>query len=183
MPRRIQVGWQGNQLSVPNELTLRTTPIGLRMCVLPVKEIANLYQRSESFDARELREGDTNPLAQFKSGLYDIEFDGRVGGAKQIEFTVRGKVIRYNVSERELSCEGFKVTLPANEGRLNLRVVVDNCSIDIYAGDGGQYFMPLYFDPLKSKELELRVLGGTIKLEGLSVHELKSIWSNEQKTN
>ncbi len=183
MPRRIQVGWQGNQLSVPNELTLRTTPIGLRMCVLPVKEIANLYQRSESFDGQVLREGDANLLKQFKSGRYDIEFDGRVGGAKQIEFTVRGKVIRYAVSERELSCESFKVTLPANEGRLKLRVVVDNCSIDIYVGDGGQYFIPMFFDPLKSKELELRVLGGTIKLEGLSVHELKSIWSNEQKTN
>lgn len=176
-PRRIQLGWQGNQLSMPNELTLRTTPVGLRVCALPVKEIASLYQHNESFDGRELNEGDANILKQFKSGLYDFEFEGHVDGAKQIEFTVRGKVIRYDVSEHELSCENYRVTLPEHEGRLNLRVVADNCSIDIYAGHGGQYFVPMYFNPLKSKELELRVLGGSIKLDRMIVHELKSIWA------
>ncbi|MEI8045404.1 MAG: glycoside hydrolase family 32 protein, partial [Verrucomicrobiota bacterium] len=179
-PRRIQVGWQGNQLSLPSELTLRNTPLGLRLCALPVREIANLYQGGGSFDGRELREGDTNLLKEFRSGLYDIEFDGRVDGAKQVEFTVRGKVIRYDVRERKLACDQYAIKLPGSDDRLKLRIVVDNCSIDIFAGDGGLFYLPLYFDPLKSKELELRVVGGSVKLEGLSVHELKSIWGRKK---
>jgi len=45
--------WQGGrfeQISLPVELTLKTTPLGRRVCMLPTKEIKNLYQRTEILD-------------------------------------------------------------------------------------------------------------------------------------
>ena len=91
---------------------------------------------------------------------------------------MRGKTIRYDVSSRKLTCEKHAVTLPPSNGRLELRIVVDNCSIDVCAGSGGLFYMPMYFGPLQSKTLDLRVEGGSIKLDRLRVHQLKSIWND-----
>ena len=175
-PRRIQVGWQADQISTPVELSLRTTPLGLRLCSLPVREIENLYTKSTSLDGQELTEGDANPLAQFTGGLYDIDLNAQVGNAKQIDFTICGKSIRYDVGNSKLTCGKHTVTLPATDGRLKLRILIDNCSIDIFAGADGLFYMPIYLGPLESKTIGLSLTGGPIQLNRLSVNQLKSIW-------
>ena len=175
-PRRIQVGWQADQISFPIELSLRSTPLGLRLCSLPVEEISNLYAGTETFDGRELAEKDPNPLGQFGSGLYDLELDADVKNAKRIELEVRGKTIRYEVETSRLSCQKWGVTLPAADGRLKLRILVDNRSIDVHAGADGLFYMPMFFGPLQSKKLDLRVEGGPITFDRLRVHQLQSIW-------
>ena len=176
-PRRIQVGWQADQISFPIELSLRTTPLGLRLCSLPVREIEELYTNTTSLDGRRLRETDANPLGQLHNGLYDIDLDAEVKKAKRIELIVRSKVIRYDVATSRLSCGKRSVVLPSADGKLRLRVVVDNCSIDIHAGAAGLFYMPLYLGPLPSKALKLSVEGGPITLERLRVHQLRSIWT------
>jgi hypothetical protein len=92
---------------------------------------------------------------------------------------VRGKTIRYEVDASRLSCEKWKVTLPPGDGRLNLRILVDNCSVDIHAGAAGLFYMPMFFGPLPSKTLDLRVEAGSITLDRLRVHELKPIWTQD----
>ena len=179
-PRRIQVGWQSSQVSFPIELSLRTTPVGVRLCSLPVNEIANLYQRTGSFDGLKLSDSQANPLEHFESGLYDTELDADVRGAKQMAIVVRGKAILYDVEKSRLSCEQHHVTLPPADGRLRLRVIVDHCSIDIHAGQHGAYYMPMFFGPLPPKRLELRCEGGPVTLDRLRVHELKPIWKQEK---
>ena len=54
---------------------------------------------------------------------------------------------------------------------------MDNCSIETFAGDGGQYFMPVLFDPLNSTNIDSYTLSGSIKLGLLSVLELNPIWA------
>ncbi len=178
-PRRIQVGWQADQISFPVELSLRTTPLGLRLCSLPVREIAKLYEDTTILDSRQLGENDASLLKTFDSGLYDIDLQADVSQAKRVILTVRGKTIRYDVGTSQLSCGKWKVTLPHAEGRLNLRILVDNCSIDLHAGDAGLVYMPMYFGPLSSKKLDLHVEDGSITLDRLRVHELKSMWKSE----
>ena len=77
-PRRIQVTWQGGrlgQISLPNELTLHRTPLGMRVCQLPAREIENLYIRSATLDGLVLEPGAANPLEKMKGGLYDIDLE------------------------------------------------------------------------------------------------------------
>ncbi len=179
-PRRIQIGWQRDQLTIPLELSLRTTPLGLRLCALPVREIANLCAETRTLDGLELKEGAANPLAGLDHGLYDIELDARLGAVSRLGLTVRGTTIRYDAARRRLTCGRHGVTLPENAGRLALRVVVDNCSIDIFAGRHGLFFMPIYTGPLKDKGLGLRVEGGPVRFERLRVHLLETIWGHKK---
>ena len=176
-PRRIKVGWERDQLSFPVDLTLKNTALGLRVCALPVPEITNLYSGTVSFDGRDLKEGDASLLEQFHGGLYDIECDANVAEAKLVEFTIRGQLLSYDVGLRRLKCDGRALTLPEGTGRLKLRILVDNCSLEIFAGDGGLFYMPMFFGPLESKQMQLQVQGGPIHLERLRVHELRSIWA------
>jgi sucrose-6-phosphate hydrolase SacC (GH32 family)/outer membrane protein assembly factor BamB len=176
-PRRIQVGWQGGrggQLSTPTELTLRTTAAGLRVCKLPVKEIANLYTRSVKLDGRDLGPGDANPLADLKGGLYDIDLAADLSRAKQLVLDVRGTKLVIDVTKQGLTLGKMKI--PGTR-TLSLRVVVDNTSTDVFFGEHGLYYSPRMVKPSSTKALNLTVTGGKATFTKLRVHELKSIWS------
>jgi len=174
LPRRVQVGWQDHQISFPVEMTLRNTPLGLRVCMLPVREIENLYTDSKKFDGLKLDYGDDNPLAEFTSGLYDIELVVDLGKSERLEFDIRGHKLVFDVEDSRLTYGKLKVKLPESQ-KLELRIVVDNLSTDIYAGLHGLYHMPFSVWN-KSKGISVSTGGGAIVFETLRVRELKSIW-------
>jgi len=163
-------------MSISTELTLRTTPIGLRVCQLPVKEIANLYTRTVKLDGTKLSPGDANPLAKLKGGLYDIDLVADLSAAKQLELSIRSRKLVYDVATSTLTFDKRKHKLP-DAKKLILRIVVDNCSIDIFAGEHGLLFITnMIPGGNNAKTLSAEVKGGSVTLEKLQVHELKSIW-------
>jgi fructan beta-fructosidase len=175
-PRRIQVGWQGGragQLSTPVELTLRTTPLGLRVCKLPVKEVENLYTRSVKLDGTKLNPGDVNPLAGLKGGLYDIDLVADLSQAKQLVLDIRGTKLAINATDQGLTLGSMKI--PTTKA-VSLRLVVDNTSVDVYFGEHGLYYSPRMAKSSSTKTLGLEVKGGQATFTRLQVHELKSIW-------
>ena len=70
--RRIQTAWMrgadfvdmpfSQMISFPCELTLHTTPAGLRVFRKPIKEIALLHRSEDSWTNRTLRQDQTLPL-------------------------------------------------------------------------------------------------------------------------
>jgi len=176
-PRRIQTMWQGGrfgQISLPNELTLRNTPLGMRVCMLPVKEIENLYTRSEKADGLVLKPDDANPLGDLKGGLYDIGIEADLSEAERLVLQVRGGSIVVEADETGLSI-GQTMKIPGTR-KLHLRVVVDNSSQDLYFGPHGLYYSPRTTTPHADKSINLKVEGGTATFSKLQVHQLKSIW-------
>ena len=176
-PRRIQTMWQGGrlgQISLPNELTLHNTPLGLRLCMLPVQEIENLYTRSEKLDGLALKPDDANPLADMKGGLYDIDIEADLSEVKQLVLRIRGREIIVRADEKGLSI-GKTMKIPGTR-KLHLRVVVDNTSQDIYFGQHGLYYSPRMTPPHPDISVHLQVEGGAATFSRLRVHQLKSIW-------
>ena len=179
-PRRIQVAWQGGrggQISTPTELTLRTTPLGLRICTLPVREIANLYTRSVKLDGTRVGPGDANPLGDVQGGLYDVDLVADLSKTRQLVLDVRGTKLVITATDRGLTLDNMKI--PATK-TLSLRLVVDNTSIDAYFGEHGLYYSPRMAKPT-SKTLGVELADGMATFTKLQVHELKSIWYNEAK--
>ncbi len=174
-PRRIQVGWQGGrlgQLSTPTELTLRTTPLGLRVCKHPVEEIAALRTRTVTLDGTELAPGTANPLADIGGGLYDIELEADLSQADRIVLDIRGVKLAVEASAAGLKLDSMKI--PGTR-KLSLRLIVDNTSLDVYFGEYGMFYSPKMITPT-SKSIGVEAVGGPISLTTLRVHELKSIW-------
>jgi sucrose-6-phosphate hydrolase SacC (GH32 family) len=191
--RRILIPWAGgddspatalykgmpfNQMmGVPLELTLRTTAdAGLRLFVVPVKELESLRTTTWNIKPQPIKAGE-NPLAIINVELFDLAADIAVGDTTEIVFNLRGVPVTYDVKAQELSCNGKKTHLRADSGKIRLRMLVDRTSIDIFGSDGRLYMPIGVAIDATNTSLRLHVEGNGAFISALDVSELKSIWT------
>ena len=149
-------------MSIPYEVSLRSTPAGLRLCYEPVRELQQLRTKKHDLAQGEME-------AEFA----DIEIRVRPQAGSITELFVRGVAVQYEVDKKELRCQGMKAQVPLVDGKLQLRVVLDRTSLEIIASQG-EVLMPIpYLFADKPRIIQLRAAG---TIEQAHVHELHSIW-------
>ncbi|HLX61329.1 MAG TPA: glycoside hydrolase family 32 protein [Planctomycetota bacterium] len=182
--RRIQIGWLqtatpkmpfNQSMSLPNVLTLLSTPEGPRLAWNPAKELETLRVKSVAPGAVTVKPGE-NPLKGVSGELLELRATFEPGEASEIGFTVRGVPVDYDLKKQELSVNGVKASAPLRNGRQTIIVYADRTALEVYASDGLTY-VPLPMN-LKSEEksVEVVVKGGEVKFQALEAHELRSIW-------
>ncbi len=65
------------------------------------------------------------------------------------------------------------------DGRLTLRVLVDNSIVEVFAEDGERVLTDLVYPAMGSNGLKLFAEGGTAALEGITVYQMRSIWTGK----
>jgi fructan beta-fructosidase len=164
------------QMTVPVELTLRTTGDGVRLFAVPVKEIEALHDAKHSWKDVTLKPGD-NPLAEVKGELFDIRADFRPDGAEQVVFTARGVPVIYDTKKGEVSCQGKTAPLkPRKDGSVRLQILVDRGSVEVFGNDGQVALSAGVLVAVDDHSLGLAAKGGAVKVEALAVNVLKSAW-------
>ena len=182
--RRIQMAWLRvnlpgmpfNQcMTFPCELTLRTTPEGVRLFSQPVKEIDLLHERTHTWEAWKLEAGET-PLSEVSGELFDIRAVFSIGDAAEFGISVRGIPVSYDVEREELSCEGRTALLKPIDGEIRLQILVDRISIEIFGNDG-RVALPIGVIPVEEKpSLKVFSRDGSTRISSLEVYELRSAW-------
>jgi fructan beta-fructosidase len=182
--RRIQIAWLRvdlpgmpfNQcMTFPCELTLRTTPDGVRLFSEPVHEIALLHEATHAWHDQLLAAGQTD-YPEVDGELLEVRAGFEAGDATAFGLAVRGVAVTYEVEGRVLTCEGRSVPLSPVDGEIRLRILVDRASIEIYGNDG-RIALPLgvlLVDRRRTVSAFSR--GGQTHLKHLEVHELGSAW-------
>jgi len=183
--RRIQISWMAKgkfpdmpfnqQMSIPCELTLRTFPEGIRLCLVPVREIKKLRGKRYSWKDTPLKPGQ-NLLSGISGGLFEIQSEVELGDAREVGFTLRGTPVVYNVGDKTLSCKDKKVNLTPVDKKIKLHILIDRTSIEIFSNEGR---MPIFLCfPLDTNNTSLEVFarGGQAKIRSLRVWKLKSTW-------
>ncbi|HTH48953.1 MAG TPA: glycoside hydrolase family 32 protein [Candidatus Limnocylindria bacterium] len=184
------------QMGFPLELTLQTTPDGIRIVRWPVSEIRNLFVSS-------LREDLPRPLTtgrhELKSAaveLLDLELEFLPGTAQSVTLELRGQKLVWNAKAGELTALGRTVPLkpaaktagrhsdfgkpwgpdfePWNDS-VRLRVLLDRSSLELY-GNGGTTMASFCFIPHEGPSAALIVDGGEVPKARVTVRELKSAW-------
>jgi len=193
--RRIQIAWGrvdlpnmpfNQMMTFPVSLTLHSTDEGLRMFAYPVKEIENIHGKKYQWKNKALKPG-KNPLEDVKGNLFDIEAEIDVRGAEEVGFEINGFPVSYNVKDKSLTAdkgeEGDEFSsgetmakLSPVDGKINLRILVDRPSIEIYANKGRVYMPMQAVRDLSNKSLKIYAKGGNAHIEELTVYEIKSIW-------
>ena len=182
--RRVQISWGRvpapgmpfNQMMLfPTELSLRTFPGGIRLCAVPVREHELLRKSEYALTNLALAPG-KNPLAGIRGDLLELETELEPGGATQISFTFRGVIVTYTPSTQKISCDGISNPLPLRNGKLQLQILVDRTSVEIF-GNNGQLYMPMRanFSEL-DKAHAIAVQGGPAAFRSLKIYTLKSAW-------
>jgi fructan beta-fructosidase len=180
--RVVQIGWGqiampgmpfNQMMCFPNELALRTTPAGLRLCWQPVKEIESLRTQTRVLQAPTLAAGEH--LVEGASGeLLDIVAKFEPGTAEAIELNVRGVPVHYDARKQELVSGKHRAPVLAADNKIELRILVDRGLIEIY-GNEGSVFMPIAAAKQRPG-VSVTVRGGEAKNVSVQVHELHSAW-------
>jgi sucrose-6-phosphate hydrolase SacC (GH32 family) len=165
-----------HMMGLPVELELRPTEVGLQLFALPVKELHSLRGASRVIEPQALHPGD-DPLKSVEGELLDITARLSVGDAHEIGFDLRGVKLTYDVQRQELSCLNKKAPLQAQGGRIQLRVLVDLTSMDIFGNDGRLYMpMGMSIAP-ENRSLQIYAKAGSARIESLEIFELQSAWT------
>jgi fructan beta-fructosidase len=183
--RRIQIGWgQGitfpdrpfnQQMTIPVELTLRSTPDGVRMFAEPVAEVATLRGDNYRFTDIALADAEQQ-LPGFVGHLFDVELELEPGSARQMGIVFGEAAVTWDAEQQLVRCGQVSAALPPVEGRVSLRVLVDRGSIEVF-GNGGAAALSVGM-ALPEEEFGIKVFarGGKGVVREATVHRLKSVW-------
>lgn len=185
--RRIQIAWGrtghksmpfNQQMNFPVTLTLHQTNEGLRLFAEPVKEIEKLYGKKshwQDFTVYFERE-DTFSLG--KGECVDLDVVFHVDEADLFGVDVRGVPVVYDVKKQLLVCKDKTASLKPDDGKIQLRILVDRLSLEIFANDG-EIYMPMsnVFEE-DQRSLNLFSVGKPTNVERVDVRHLKSIWND-----
>ena len=182
--RRIQVAWMRTTMpgmpfngcmAFPSELTLRTTPEGIRLFSRPVREIESLHRRAHRWDALSLQPGET-ALDGIGGELFDIRAEIAPGAASGVGLVILGVPVMVDGAAGTLSCAGRTAPLPVTGGTVRLQILVDRTSVEIYGNDGAVALPLGVVPPGADAAVSLIAEGDGAVVRSLDVYELASIW-------
>ena len=183
--RRLQISWMrggkypampfNQQMSFPVELTLKTTPSGIRVCRQPIREISNLYVRNlYNTDIRIL---DGVPFVPpIKNELLDLSFTLDMGDAHTWTAKICGKDLVYRSNLQQLSFDNTDINVKRREKVMYLRLIVDRTSLEVFVHEGDVAMSFCFLPEAADHVLEFHADGGNIYLRNLNIHTLRSTW-------
>ena len=180
--RRVQIGWGrgiefpgmpfNQQMTVPVDLTLRSTAEGVRMFAEPIPELAALHERTVELSDVALT-GQPQAI-ELEGELLDIQAEFQVGEDAVAKLSVRGIDIVYDAAKKTIDC-GVVAPLSPVDGKVSLRILADRGSVEVFGNHGRVAISRgVILDPKQTK-VEL-AKSGTVKLTKLTAHQLKSAW-------
>ncbi|GGH86548.1 glycoside hydrolase family 32 protein [Pullulanibacillus pueri] len=184
--------WRG-ALTLPRQLELRTTAEGIRLFQHPVEELVTVRQLVKTMEAS-IIQPDAPLISLVEHEAFEViaefEWKNAAGFGIQIKTADREHTsIGYRCDENWLyidrSCSGkvdfhpeFSetqgVAIALREKRLSLRLIVDHCSVELFAEDGEVVMTSLIFPSQACKEIHWFADGGTVKLKHCEIYTLNS---------
>ncbi len=185
--RRVQIGWAqiafpgmpfNQQMTIPCELSLRTTPDGVRMFARPVTELERLRKQAAVGRAR-LKPGQSH-TPDAGGELLDVAATFVAHGAHQLGVTVRGVPVTYDVKQQALTCGKHAAPLRLRGAALHLRVLVDRGSVEVFAEDGRVALVAGVLPAVDDTSVEFFARGGEADVGPYRVAVLRSAWHEEE---
>lgn len=184
--RCIQIGWMrapspgmpfNQSMTLPLELTLRSTAEGPRLCWQPVAELESLRDKSHALTELALKPGDANPLAAIKAELLELRADFEPGDASEVSFVLRGIPVVFDIKRQDVIVNGHRAFAPLRDGRQRVIIYLDRTTIEVFASDGHTYVPCPVIPKAENLSVEAAAKGGNAKIHSMGVFELSSAWN------
>jgi len=171
------ITWNG-QMSFPVELTLRALPEGIRLCREPIDEVNNLRIAQRTWNDLVVGAGE-KAMPEMQFDLLDISTQMQPGGATDFGLAIHGHAIRYSTADQKLSLDSFSAPLKLSNNGLQLRILVDRSSIEVFA-DQGQVTLSAITLENPNQDVSLFTKGGALRVISLQASRLESIWPSAE---
>ncbi|MBB5790061.1 GH32 C-terminal domain-containing protein [Jiangella mangrovi] len=177
--------WTGNH-TFPVEMRLETVDGAPTVLSTPVEEIETLRTDTQTWKARML---DGDRAAALLDGVEmdttEIEAEFEVIGRTEPRFGFRlgtgddgwfDHEVVYDTKTQTLD----GVPLPLEDGKVKLRLLIDRGQLEIFGNDGRLYrSLNVNFDSMPGGDTMDLFTDGNVRLTGMTVHRLGSIWGGE----
>jgi sucrose-6-phosphate hydrolase SacC (GH32 family) len=182
--RTVQIGWMrqtmpgmpfGQSMTSPRSLGLTRRDDGIALTAAPIRELESLREEEWLGEDIELTAG-PGVEAGLGGELLDIELDIDLGGADSAGVVVRGVSIWYDRHLETLFCGSYVAPLSRSLTSLQLRILVDRASIEVFA-DGGATMVAagIVLHP-DDQAVRLFASGGSALARSVRVSRLRSAW-------
>jgi levanase len=210
--RRVMIGWMNNwdysgsiptdpwrsAMTVPRELSLRSSSAGVRLVQQPVAELQGLRENAV-LNAKNVPVANGSTPLPATGTAYELTATFAPGTASEFGVKVRtgnGQETRigYDRSAGEVFVDrsksgdvGFSLNFPGVQrapisvganGEVTLRVLVDSSSVEVFAQDGSVAITDQIFPDPGSSGLETFATDGNAVLKSVKVTPLRSAWSH-----
>lgn len=182
--RLVRIGWAiiptpgmpfNQMMYFPTELSLQTTANGVRLYSTPIAELTNNVVTAYAWTNLSLSAG-SNPLSGIRGTLFDVKAQFSVGTAQSITFAFQSVTVTYDAGTQQISCNGRTNPLAPVNGSVQLELIVDRDTLEIF-GNNGQLYMPMpVSNPDSTSLLSLTCAGGTATFSSVVASKLKSAW-------
>lgn len=184
------------QMGFPVELSLQTTPDGIRLVKWPVQELCNQVTGvTQDVLSSPLPAGRIELPGAAKE-LLDLELEFIPATAQTVTLELRGQKLVWSAQAGELTAFGRTMPLkPAAktagrrldpslprgtdskpwDGSVRLRVLLDRTSLELF-GNGGLAAASFCFVPPVGQSASLTVAGGSLAKARLTLRTLRSAW-------
>lgn len=177
--RRIQTAWMrgadfidmpfSQMISFPCELTLHTTPEGLRVFRNPIKEIASLHNGEDHWTDRTLGKDQTLRLAP-SGQLFRIKAEVSIPEGARLIFNLRGIPVVFTSK----TIESGHHPAPVQDQVKKVEILVDRTSIETFVNQGE--VSSTRYALAKASGLSVKAEGGPVTIQSLTVYPLNSAW-------
>jgi len=171
------------QMTFPCELSLRTTQSGPTLCKKPIDSLGSLHEKGITKKNKNVIPGIKGNLVGGISGEA-IHIKGKFNpkSSDSFGFIVRngkkeqGTEIRYDVNKKTLECMGGHAVVEPRNGVIQLEILVDRSSIEIFANNGEVVLSSCFAPDEKDKILTFWTQGGEVLVDDLEAYEVKTVW-------
>ncbi len=194
----VPTSWGEGALALPRTLELRSLAGGVRLVQQPISAIAELRQNAIQVGSLNIK--GVMPLKEFRPQRNTYEIDATfqiVDPASRFGFKLaangdKGIKVGYDAQTSTLFIDRtnpenstFNAKFPrvataplqAQNGTLQMRIFVDQSSVEVFANDGLITMTALMFPDPNSTGIEVFSEGGSALMTSLKAWELTSIWA------
>jgi sucrose-6-phosphate hydrolase SacC (GH32 family) len=190
--------WRG-QMTIPRKLSLRTAPEGVRLVQQPIDSLQELRTPDLHLTGQTLEHlnRSLSSAPHNKNDTFEIRSTIPLGAAGEVGWRVlatdgSATVIGYDRQTREVFIDrthsgvvGFSTDFPARTAAplslpgnvLQLDILVDRCSVEVFADNGRVTMTDLVFPLPGGQRIELYSKGGQPGPVSLDLSHLRSIYS------
>jgi sucrose-6-phosphate hydrolase SacC (GH32 family) len=192
--------WRG-QMTIPRKLTLRTTPDGIRLFQEPIDSLQNLQEQPFHLTDQTVEQLNRklSNVAHALAHTFKIQSTVPLGTAQEVGWKLladdgSSTIVGYDTETRRLFVDrrhsgvvGFSrefpvrttapLSLPGN--LLQLQMLVDRCSIEVFAGGGRIAMTNLVFPLVGAQGIQVYSKGGDPGPISLQLSQLRSIYSEK----
>ena len=171
------------QMTVPVDLGF--TPDGKALSADPAIELEALRVKPPVLDmsagkgvkwTRDPTTKNLHALLADDLDAFDMTIRVRVEKSKSFIVDLRGTKVEYDEAKGTLTCRDVTAPVRLHDGVLDLRVLVDRGSIEVFADWGLTAMSVAAIPDEKNLKLELIQTGNEVTIQSVTLYRLKSAW-------